>query len=618
MSRSLILGAVLAAACGPFAAFEDPVAVTESVATLGEQVNDYPNASERAFHYLTNRARIAPTAPDVCGRGFDVPATPPLEYDLSLNQVARFHARQMELSGCFQHASCGFPIGTGLNTCSSATPPEAGGTCGPGNESHCSTRSGGNRCPSDPRLGTFYRFDLFGYAGNIKGENIARGYPDERAAFCAFFLEGPEPPVPDGEEHGHFENIADPDFNQVGHGVVGRVYVQDLGGRRGLQASTIPSAAHWRRSPGSNALIFGAIWNASAPPQAISVVVGGVCTPLALEAGTAARGAYEATIPLGSGCHAYYFVAKRADGSELSHPDNGSFVAAVDATCADATTDRASSPCGGPACTPGGRCTAPDWCRTGVVDCSSGAPVCAYDANAPDGTPCGNGQLCIGGSCGTCSEGTPCDDPGGDPCRRGTIDCSSGAPVCSDVVRLHDGASCGEGRVCSQGACVECADGESCHEDGNPCRRGRTSCSTGVAVCSSLVDEADATPCGNGRICLAGSCERCADGSACRSPDGCRTGVLDCASATCSTLEDASDGTPCDGGSCQSGRCVRPAPVPDRSEGDAGMPFGSHEPTGWGCSAGGAGPGRPAALLLLLALRRWRRHPRQSIERRRR
>ncbi|MFN7132147.1 MAG: CAP domain-containing protein, partial [Myxococcales bacterium] len=294
MRSRLLLVVTALAACGTPPGDGAEAEVGTRADALGEPAVNYPNYGERAFHYLTNRARLAPTDADVCGKGFAVPVTQPLEYNLALNQVARYHSRQMQRSGCFQHASCGIPLGRGLNTCASARPPEQGGGCTTANESYCATDKG-NACPQDSRLGTFYRFGLFGYTGSSKGENIAKGYSDERGAFCAFFLEGPEPAIPDGEEHGHFESIVNGTYNEVGHGVVARVYTQDFGGRSGIKPSIIPSASHWRRQVGSANVTFGAIWKHAAAPQAIDVVVEGACSPLSLEAGTPALGAYEVT-----------------------------------------------------------------------------------------------------------------------------------------------------------------------------------------------------------------------------------------------------------------------------------------------------------------------------------
>src|SRR5678815_4102995 len=78
------------------------VPVGESAAALGEPNGDYPNYDERVVLYATNRARVDPAKE---GWG-SYAATPPLQWNLQLNQSARVHSADMRDTPCFQHDSC--------------------------------------------------------------------------------------------------------------------------------------------------------------------------------------------------------------------------------------------------------------------------------------------------------------------------------------------------------------------------------------------------------------------------------------------------------------------------------------------------------------------------------
>lgn len=559
--------------CGPGPRPAEDLDLGVARSPIGEPSGTYPHTGERIFHYLTNRARIDPVNSDVCGKGFNVPIVKPLEWNLLLNQVARFHSREMALAPCFQHASCGYPLGTGLNTCSSAIPPEQGGSCTLQSESYCMgydpvTKLCNAKCAPDAkspdRLGTFYRFGLFGYSG-LTGENIAMGYSDERGAFCAYFLEGPEPSPPDGEEHGHFVNIMRRSFTEVGHGNVNlphpscsnkkRYYTQDFGGKV-VPQSILSVGAYWKK-PGAANPIFGAIWNHTAAPTSIHVVIDGACTLLSLAAGKSAMGAYEASVAVPAGCHTYYFVGTTSAGQEVTFPTNGSLaIAGSGGTCAaDYESSRTPGTCGGTACTPGFVCTTPDGCRKGTVDCGTGQPVCGSLVNVADGTGCGGGKVCGGGVCGGCPPGAPCASTDG--CKKGTTDCASGQPVCVNLASVPDNTPCPGGKVCGGGVCGGCTAGPPC-TSADGCKKGTTDCTTGVPVCAGLASVPDSTPCTGGKLCGGGVCGGCIAGAACSEASGCRKGTLSCPGGTprCDGLADVANGTSCGTAAvCFNGAC---------------------------------------------------------------
>lgn len=162
------------------------------------------------------------------------------------------------------------------------------------------------------------------------------------------------------------------------------------------------------------------------------------------------------------------------------------------------------------ACMAGDTCAVPgNPCVQGVTECSTGQPLCtATMVDVADGTPCGAGQVCKDGSCVPCNTGASCS-PAGDPCHEGMVLCSSGDPVCmATATAVADGTSCGTDLVCSAGACVTCQSGAAC-TPANVCHTGTVQCSSGQPVCVDQGGAAnDGMPCGGmaGFGCQAGSC----------------------------------------------------------------------------------------------------------------
>ncbi|HEY3445746.1 MAG TPA: hypothetical protein VGK67_05240 [Myxococcales bacterium] len=95
-------------------------------------------------------------------------------------------------------------------------------------------------------------------------------------------------------------------------------------------------------------------------------------------------------------------------------------------------------------------CTTSDGCQRGHVDCASGTVVCTGLTDQPEGTACANGRICQAGACTGCGDGLDCYGSSG--CRKGAIDCTSGAPVCSALADEPDGKACVNG-ACEAGAC---------------------------------------------------------------------------------------------------------------------------------------------------------------------
>ena len=146
----------------------------------------------------------------------------------------------------------------------------------------------------------------------------------------------------------------------------------------------------------------------------------------------------------------------------------------------------------GPACVPGTPCPSGDPCKTAAITCTPGGPLCAITGMVADGTTCGGGMVCSGGTCTPCAAGSSCTASG--PCKTATIDCSTGSPVCTDTGSVPDGTSCGGSLVCTGGVCG--------------CASGLTSCSgtcvdtkTDPSHCGSCT-----TTCTTGSTCVGGGC----------------------------------------------------------------------------------------------------------------
>ncbi len=94
-----------------------------------------------------------------------------------------------------------------------------------------------------------------------------------------------------------------------------------------------------------------------------------------------------------------------------------------------------------------------------------------------------------------------------DPCRAGAIACDPQIACVATDAGTRDGTACATGRVCSAGECVLCAEGSACTPAGDPCHAGVLGCSTGQPVCTASANAApDGTPCGDDLLCAASAC----------------------------------------------------------------------------------------------------------------
>jgi hypothetical protein len=205
-----------------------------------------------------------------------------------------------------------------------------------------------------------------------------------------------------------------------------------------------------------------------------------------------------------------------------------------------------------------------------------------------NGTACGPGRVCNGGTCLDCAAGVACMPE--DPCHVGVVSCAGGSAVCQDTgVVASNGSTCGLGKVCNSGACVDCLEGvvcipgDPCHEGAvscatgspvcqdtgvaaactpaNPCHEGGMSCATEEPLCVDLgIAVADGTVCGPRKMCSGGDCVDCVNGAPCTPEDPCHRGGMSCTTSGPRCIDSAAaaaDGTPCGTDRvCSNGACV--------------------------------------------------------------
>ena len=197
-------------------------------------------------------------------------------------------------------------------------------------------------------------------------------------------------------------------------------------------------------------------------------------------------------------------------------------------------------------------------CRVGTIVCSTGAPVCTETDNKANGATCGSGLVCQEGACKPCVTGETCTPT--NACHAGKLDCSASAPTCNDTgMGVPPGASCGPDKVCNPaGTCVACVAGAMCTVATNACRSGTIACSTGAPVCIESGNTTDGTSCGMDKVCSGGTCVACSPGLSCVPANPCHAGKTVCSPAVSCTdtgmnLMDGADCAPdmvCSGGMC--------------------------------------------------------------------
>ncbi len=193
--------------------------------------------------------------------------------------------------------------------------------------------------------------------------------------------------------------------------------------------------------------------------------------------------------------------------------------------------------------------------------CQPGASVTTW-TDVADGTSCGNGQVCSSGACGT-----QCDI-GGTIVASGAADpgnaCQSCQPGASTSAWTSDanGTSCGAGSVCNAGTCAPgCFIGATVYapaaaNPGNACQSCQPTAST-----TAWSNDADGTSCATGEVCSAGTCSaECFIGGTLYASSEVDPGndCKRCApSSSTTSWTSVADGTSCAAGEiCSAGACA--------------------------------------------------------------
>jgi hypothetical protein len=252
-------------------------------------------------------------------------------------------------------------------------------------------------------------------------------------------------------------------------------------------------------------------------------------------------------------CHKGMFVCLEGAMScmELTDTQANGTVCGPDLVCRNGTCE---------ACVAGMACdVTANPCRVGSIVCTTGAPVCTETDNKPNGTGCGTGRVCQAGTCVACQAGATCQPT--NKCHNGTLVCSGSAPTCMDAsTNVAAGTACGTDMVCNAtGVCTACVAGMACAVPGKPCSRGTIACNTGTPTCIEAGNQPNGTVCGSDMVCSNGNCAACSQGAICQPANPCHAGAMVCSpSIGCAdTGNSLANGTMCGTDRvCNAGTCV--------------------------------------------------------------
>jgi len=294
-------------------------------ANYGEPNGTFPNWEERAVAELTNRARVDPATelaacpPGQCLEAACYSSVAPLVWNYDLNQSARFHSLSMGM----------FPFNGHDTPCVLFTDIDSRFP-GSSDGSVASSCSASGTTSADVRVG------LFG--GGFSGENIFPAYGTPHQVFYAWLYEVANTSVCGfTPANGHRYNIlTNGPALGVGHAqVTGSPYfnywTQDFGG--GGAIPKIPSGSHWTAkghvrdaTSNDNAVEFRANWYdlAGGGPVSAAVVLDGVSAAMTRGRGTAANGAFSATVSgVTAACHTYFFSFVDSSQHAVRYPSTG-------------------------------------------------------------------------------------------------------------------------------------------------------------------------------------------------------------------------------------------------------------------------------------------------------
>jgi MYXO-CTERM domain-containing protein len=305
--------------------------VIERQGAVGEAMNGFPSAIERLGLMAINRARSDPET--VKGpQSASYPARPPVIWSIALNQSARFHANNLELSDVtLMHTSpCTLNADVATSSCS-GDPSCACASAVPTSCASCAEVDATNTCGTDPfvRIGYF----ISGSGVSVTGEVAAAGYANPMAVVDGWMDEA-------SGADGHRMNLTDQGItsNTMGYGhssgsnCWSTFDISDSGKLAGAQIPKIPTAAVSPAGGAAGTFTFYATWAdpALGGPASLNVVIDGTCSVLTRELGTDMLNAtYKATATLVAGCHNYWIAAKDAAGAAIAYPTTGAITLSI-------------------------------------------------------------------------------------------------------------------------------------------------------------------------------------------------------------------------------------------------------------------------------------------------
>ncbi|MCK6547282.1 hypothetical protein L6R52_15635, partial [Myxococcota bacterium] len=313
-TTSLVLAAALLGGCsGPGG--PAPETATSSRPLVGVPVDGYPNYQERLALQAINRTRAAPN--DVAhGTAAECsatrPATRPLMHAHDGARAARFHSTNLLVNqGGLSHDSyCTLRDDVATSGCDGA----ASCACVEGTECWSCQTLGGCGTPFYVRAG------LFGFGAN--GEVGAAGYGDGARAVEAWVTECPP-------ADGHRQILTSESADVIGVGFAAGSgcwgsYIYGNTGYHGVETAVLPSGVHTPEL-GAGAIELRTSYFSAGPARAVYAVVDGECHAMSIELGAPTNATYLATVDVGAGCHAYWFLAHDEAGVAHAYPEAGSW-----------------------------------------------------------------------------------------------------------------------------------------------------------------------------------------------------------------------------------------------------------------------------------------------------
>ena len=220
--------------------------------------------------------------------------------------------------------------------------------------------------------------------------------------------------------------------------------------------------------------------------------------------------------------------------------------------CSDGDACTASDGCVDSKCVPGVVKVCADNVFCTVDSCNKTSGNCVFDADAANGTPCDDNNVCtLGDNCkgGFCAVGIAKDCNDNNPCTDDLCDKTKGCSPSFNSKACDDSNACTSSDICKFGDCegnaVNCNDNNPCTDDSCDAKKGcvngansaicndNNACTTGDSCKNTICGGAPAV-CDDGNVCSDDSCDKvagcvgspnvlaCPDNDACTTAEKCK------------------------------------------------------------------------------------------------